>query len=111
MTGALSCKSSKFNGFLTICSKITSSDYCELYVEKTACSSLWDTFQASVHRLARASCCYRQLSASGSIQNDFKWHAKLILGVAADILAQIWLYTTRFILPVVPDWPETSLKL
>eukprot|EP00965_Chrysotila_dentata_P203779 6181945-Pleurochrysis_carterae.AAC.2 len=57
---------------------------------------------------ARVSRCNKHFFAPGSIQGDFEWHIKLIVGNAAGIRADIWLFATFFFWPVVSAWPETS---
>eukprot|EP00965_Chrysotila_dentata_P012376 407357-Pleurochrysis_carterae.AAC.2 len=57
----------------------------------TGCSSLWDEFRTLTNRLARVLFSSTHLT---SISNEFKEHAKLVLGVAASTPARSWLLTT-----------------
>eukprot|EP00965_Chrysotila_dentata_P188220 6172599-Pleurochrysis_carterae.AAC.4 len=77
----------------------------------TGCSSLGDESRTSKYRLARTPRYYRRFCPLGSIWDDSKRHAKLVEDVAAGTLAHMLLRTTLLMLPLVPGWPEISLRL
>eukprot|EP00965_Chrysotila_dentata_P202867 6181360-Pleurochrysis_carterae.AAC.2 len=52
----------------------------------TGCGLLSDGFWALTYRLAHISSCYKYFCAYGSIRNDFKRHAKVVLGASAGII-------------------------
>eukprot|EP00965_Chrysotila_dentata_P228008 6196350-Pleurochrysis_carterae.AAC.5 len=72
----------------------------------TCCSGLfWDQFRTRASRLARVVC--RQLCIKRTLGMTLK-----VTGIAANTLAQIWLYITPLlILPPEAVWRNSSLAM